>query len=186
MGYYEHLCALLEPLQVYATGRGTLSGGELYAAGEALDRVADALARAEREAVLMTAAEEGIAQREHLFARIGASPDAAARREAVAALSRVNTASLSDIGRTLAGCGIAAAVEETDARGTVRVSFPGTAGEPAGYEQIRAVILDLLPCHLAVEFALRFLTWALCEARGWTWTGVEAAGHTWDSFERSI
>ena len=33
MTYYDYLCRLLEPMRVYRTERGTLSGGELYAAG---------------------------------------------------------------------------------------------------------------------------------------------------------
>ena len=36
MTYYDYLCRLLEPMRVYRTERGTLSGGELYAAGAVL------------------------------------------------------------------------------------------------------------------------------------------------------
>lgn len=34
MGYYNYLCELLRPLRVYRLDEGSLSGAELYAAGE--------------------------------------------------------------------------------------------------------------------------------------------------------
>ena len=36
MGYYNYLCELLRPLRVYRLDEGSLSGAELYAAGEGL------------------------------------------------------------------------------------------------------------------------------------------------------
>ena len=58
MTYYDYLCRLLEPMRVYRTERGTLSGGELYAAGKALDKADGATEYAEQEGVLQTA-EQG-------------------------------------------------------------------------------------------------------------------------------
>ena len=49
MTYYDYLCRLLEPMRVYRTERGTLSGGELYAAGKALDKADGAMEYAEQE-----------------------------------------------------------------------------------------------------------------------------------------
>ena len=37
MTAYDYLCRLFEPLRVYRTERGTLSGGDLYAAGAVQD-----------------------------------------------------------------------------------------------------------------------------------------------------
>ena len=59
MGYYNYLCELLRPLRVYRLDEGSLSGAELYAAGEGLDAAAEALEKAAREGVLMTAEDEG-------------------------------------------------------------------------------------------------------------------------------
>ncbi len=59
--------------------------------------------------------------------------------------------------------------------GQLRVIFPEVAGEPEDFDQIRKIILDILPCHLEVEFYFRYLTWAECEAAGYTWGQVEAA-----------
>ena len=109
------------------------------------------------------------------------------RRAAIAALLQIGADSLtpSAINLTLSGCGIRAkAVEMGD--GHLRVTFPETAGIPAEFDQIQPIILDILPCHLEVEFYFRYLTWAECEAAGMTWASVEAAGHTWASFELAV
>ena len=188
MPYYEFLCELLSPLRVYRTERGTASGSELYAAGEALDEAADALEYAEREGVLPLSEGEGLTRRERLFSRCPASPNAALRREAIASLSRINDDSftLEAINATISGCGIHALAEETEQTGVIRVSFPDTAGVPEEFERIRQIVLDIIPCHLLTEFYFRYLTWAECEARGMTWGGVEAYEHTWESFEKAV
>ena len=51
MTYYDYLCRLLEPMRIYRTERGTLSGAELYAVGAALDGADGAMEYAEREGV---------------------------------------------------------------------------------------------------------------------------------------
>ena len=68
----------------------------------------------------------------------------------------------------------------------LRVIFPEVAGEPEGFPQIQKIILDILPCHLGVEFYFRYLTWQECEDAGYTWAQVEAAGHTWESFQLAV
>ena len=90
MTYYDYLCRLLEPMRVYRTERGTLSGGELYAAGTVLDEADGAMEYAEQEGVLQTAEGEGLARREKLFSRCPVSVSTALRREAIAALARIN------------------------------------------------------------------------------------------------
>ena len=187
MPYYEFLCELLSPLRVYRTERGTVNGSELYAAGAALDEAADALEYAERESVLPLAEGEGLTRRERLFSRCPASPDTARRREAIAALERINDDSftLEAINATIGGCGIRALAEETERTGVIRVSFPGTAGVPDEFERVRRIVLDIIPCHLLTEFFFRFITWAECEERTLTWADAEAEG-TWESFEKAI
>lgn len=53
---------------------------------------------------------------------------------------------------TLRGCGIPAQVEETEDPLEVVVSFPGVEGIPAGFEQTKARIEEILPCHLLVKY----------------------------------
>ena len=188
MGYYEYLCELLEPLRVYATRRGTVSGSELYAAGAALDEAADAIERAEREGVLALSEGEGLSRRERLFSHCPASPSTALRRGAIAALSRINDDSftLGAINATISGCGIRAVADETERTGVIRVRFPDTVGIPEEFERIRRIVLDIIPCHLLTEFFFRYITWAECEEQEMTWDAVEEAEHTWHSFELAV
>ena len=87
------------------------------------------------------------------------------RREAVAALLRIggDCFTLSDINSTISGCGIKALAQEKEQFGYIRVIFPETAGVPPEFEQISQIILDIIPCHLEVEFYFRYLTWAECQ-----------------------
>lgn len=65
--------------------------------------------------------------------------------------------------------------------------FPNTVGVPDEFSQVESIILDIIPCHLLVEFYFRYLTWLECEAQGFTWRIVEdEKHHTWESFERAV
>lgn len=185
--YEEYLRALLAPLGVYRLDRDSLSGAELYALGNGLDAVSARLDEVEREGVTATAEGEGLHRREALFLRRPAAVTAEERRAAIAALLQIDGDSLTPeaIGRTIRGCGIwAQAVEMGTNR--VRVVFPGTAGVPAEFEQIEKIIMDILPCHLDVEFYFRFLTWEECEKAGYTWALVEERAYDWDGFQLAI
>ena len=59
MGYYNYLCELLRPLRVYRLDEGSLSGAELYAAGEGLDAAAEALEKAVREQICLAQTGSG-------------------------------------------------------------------------------------------------------------------------------
>ena len=183
--YEQYLIRLLAPLGLYDL-RAPHNGGELAALGGELDSVSGLVELVERESLLATAESEGLDRREVLFAHKPAAVTQEDRREAIAALLRISEDSLTPeaINDTLTGCGIRAKAEET-AEG-LRVIFPKTAGIPADFEQIQSIILDILPCHLAVEFYFRYLTWAECEAAEYTWSSVEAAGHTWESFQLAV
>lgn len=185
--YEVYLRQLLSPLGVYDLGDGSVNGAELYALGEALDRTARRLETVERESVAATAEEEGLDRREALFARRPAAVTAQERRDAVAALLQIDGDSLtpSAIHRAIQGCGIRAKALEMDA-GRLRVIFPGVGGVPAEFEQIEKIILDILPCHLEVEFYFRYLTWEECRQAGYTWAAVEDAEHTWESFQLAV
>ena len=184
--YEQYLIRLLAPLGLYDLS-GVQNRSELAAWGMELDNVSAALDTVERESLLVTAEDQGLSRREALFARKPAALTAEERRAAVAALLRIGEDSLTPdaINDTLVGCGIRARAEEK-ADGGLRVVFPGTAGIPAEFGQIQKIILDILPCHLDVEFYFRYLTWAECEAAEYTWDEVESAGHTWESFSLAV
>lgn len=181
--YEEFLRRLIAPLGIYDLTPGSINGAELYALGRGLDALGARLAEVEREALTATAQGEGLSRREALFARRPAAAATEDRRAAIAALLQIDGDSLTPaaIDTTIRGCGIRARAEEIDA-GHLRVRFPDVAGVPEEFSQIEKIILDILPCHLGVEFFFRYLTWALCEAAGHTWRSVEAGGHTWESF----
>lgn len=185
--YEQYLRALLAPLGVYDLTDGSISGAELHALGVGLDAVCGQLDITEREGLTATAEDVGLDRREALFARRPAAMTPEERRAAMAALLQIDGDSLTPeaIGRTIRGCGIKArALEMGD--GKLRVIFPEVAGVPAEFEQIRRIILDILPCHLEVEFYFRYLTWVECERAGFTWADIEAAEHTWESFQLAV
>ena len=142
---------------------------------------------AEREAVTATAEQQGLSRREALFLHRPAAVTAEERRAAIAALLQIDGDSLtpSAINLTLQGCGIKAWAQEMG-HGQLRVLFPEVAGVPEEFDQIRTIILEILPCHLAVEFYFRYLTWEECERAAFTWEMVEAENHTWDSFQLAV
>lgn len=185
--YEGFLQAALEPLGVYRFETGTIHQAELAALGAELDWVSRLLERAERESVTATAEEQGLVRKEALFRYRPAADSAQERRDAIAALLQINGDSLtpSAINLTLQGCGIKAWAQERG-NGCLRVLFPEVAGVPAAFEQIKTIILDILPCHLAVEFYFRYLTWEECERAAFTWTAVETDRHTWDSFQLAV
>lgn len=185
--YESYLRQLLAPLGVYDLSRGSVNGAELYALGIPLDQVCERLEVIEREAITATAENEGLRRREALFARRPAAVTPEERRAAIAALLQIDGDSLtpSAINRAIQGCGIRARAKEIDT-GHLQVVFPGVSGIPAEFDQIRKIILDILPCHLEVEFYFRYLTWAECERAGYTWAAVEAARHTWESFQLAV
>lgn len=185
--YEGYLRDLLAPLGIYDLTERSVSGAAVCALGTGLDDISDRLEEIEREALTATAEDEGLDRREALFARRPAAVTAEDRRAAIAALLQIDGDSLTPeaIDRTIRGCGIKArAIEMGD--GQLRVIFPEVAGEPEGFPQIQKIILDILPCHLEVEFYFRYLTWDECERDGMTWNWVETHEHTWDSFEVAI
>lgn len=185
--YEQYLRNLLAPLGIYDLRANSINSAELYALGTVLDLVDGRIVHAEREALTATAEDEGLSRREALFARRPAAVTPEERRAAIAALLQINGDSLTpgEINRTIRGCGIRAKALELGG-GKLRVIFPEVAGVPAEFEQIQKIILDILPCHLGVEFYFRYLTWAECEQAGFTWAAVEAAGHTWESFQLAV
>jgi len=188
MGYGDYLRDLLRPLGIYDLRSGSLSGSELDALGGALDAVSRQLDLAEQEIILSTAEDEGLSRREALFANAPVNTSPELRRRAIRALMGINGGSFTRlaVNDAIQGCGINAIVQEKDRFGYVQVSFPGVIGVPEGFERIRKIILDIIPCHLETEFFFRYLTWAECESHGYTWAYVHQQGYTWREFEMAV
>ena len=188
MGYGEHLRTFLRPLGIYDLTPGSLSGSELDALGHGLDVLSCRMDYVERESALFTAEGEGLRRRETLFARTPVHYTTELRRQAIAALLRIggDCFTLSDINSTISGCGIKALAQEKERFGYIRGIFPDVAGIPEGFEQIREIILDIIPCHLEVEFYFRYLTWQECEAFQYTWAVIHQREYTWHGFELAV
>lgn len=182
--YEAYLRALLAPLGIYDLTEGSVSGAELCGLAAGLNGVSAALETVERESLTATAEGEGLDRREALFARRPAAVTPEERRKAIAALLQIDGDSLTPaaIDQTILGCGIRARALERG-EGRLRVIFPDVGGQPPEFEQIRDIVLDILPCHLEVEFYFRYLLWDECEQLGCTWDAVEAAGYSWDLFQ---
>lgn len=173
MGYADYLRGLLRPLGVYELSAGSFSGGAAEALGAALDQAWEAMQKGQRETLVPTAEGDGLAGYERLFGILPESRDIAGRRAAVAALLAVGGESFSAaaLSRSLAACGVEAAVRETDAAGTVVVSFPGCMGKPDGFARMAEIIERLLPCHLAVEYYFQYTLWRALAALTWGQAG---------------
>lgn len=185
--YEEYLRSLLAPLGVYRLDRDSLSGAELYALGKGLDALSERLETVERESITATAEDEGLRRREALFLRHPAAETPAERRAAIAALLQIDGDSLTPeaINRTISGCGIQARAIEAGTN-QIQVEFPDTAGVPQDFELIEKIILDILPCHLGVEFLLRYLTWEACHQAGYTWALIAERRYNWRSFQLAV
>ena len=153
MSHGQNLRDLLAPLGVYRW-EGSLQWGELQSEGEALDQVAEQVALLQREMNLYTAQAEGLTGLLELLGLERAGETLEELRQTVAALLRIggDSFTLAAMNDTLRVCGIPAQVEETEDPLEVVVSFPGVEGIPAGFEQTKARIEEILPCHLLVKY----------------------------------
>lgn len=187
MSYAEYLKQLLQPLGVYRL-EGTINGAELESIGAALDKLQARLEAIHREADLTTAGREGLTRVESLFSRRPVTEDTERLRTALAALLRVggDSFTLQAINDNLAGCGLNAVASEGTRPQTVEVRFPEVPGIPEGYDQMRKIIEDILPCHLAVEYVFWYITWAMMEKRFSTWGDVERLGLSWEGLEKLV
>ena len=107
---------------------------------------------------------------------------------ALAALLRIGGESftLTAINDNLKGCGLNAVASETETPGVVEVRFPDVPGIPDGFESMRDILEDILPCHLDIRYVYWYITWALMEERFATWGDIEKLGPTWEELEKMV
>lgn len=187
MSYAQYLRQLLAPLGVYQLN-APFQGGELEALGDAFDQVEGALEELNREACLATAEDWGVEQAASLFRRRPPATTVKTMREALAALLRIggDSFTLTAINDNLKGCGLNAVASETETPGVVEVRFPDVPGIPDGFESMRAILEDILPCHLDIRYVYWYITWALMEERFATWGDIEKLGPTWEELEKMV
>lgn len=187
MSYEGYLRDLLAPLGVYRLD-GTVNGAELACWGRFLDGVQEELEEVHRQADLTTAGKEGLAKLAALFNRKPVAEGEESLRAALAALLRVggDSFTLSAINDSLKGCGLNAVVAEGLEHQSVTVRFPEVQGVPGGFEGMRAIIEEIIPCHLAVEYVFWYITWAEAQERFSAWQEIEDLGLTWDELEKYV
>ena len=181
MIHEDYLAALLRPLGVYDLRAGTVNRGELGAYGKELDGMGQELEDTAREMNLATAQSFGLERVEELLPYRPVCNTPAQRRSALAALLRIGGDSFTPaaINDTLRGCGLNARAEEGEQPGYVKVYFPDVAGIPAGFQELRAIIEEILPSHVDVTYVFWYNTWAMAAQRHPTWGHAQAAGLSW-------
>lgn len=186
MKHADCLRQLLQPLGVYDLA-APFNGGELDAQGEALDGVMAWLEEVHGESSLTTARSWGVEKIARLFLRrpVASRPEQLAA--ALAALLRIggDSFTLSAINDTVVGCGVPAVVKELG-RGRVSVSFPGVAGEPENFQELKKIIEDILPTHLGIEYLFWYLTWIELEENFPNWKAIEDPRFTWQQLETCV
>ena len=187
MSHAQKLWELLLPLGPYRR-QGVYTAGELEGEGRALDGVLASLEELEREVMLDTAEGQGLEALESLLTRRPVAETAPARRRALSALLRIggDSFTLAALNDNLAGCGLNAVVSETEEPGVVEVRFPDVPGVPEGFEQMKRIIEDILPCHLQVNYVYWYITWGKMEEQFPTWGDLDAGGYTWDELEKMV
>ncbi len=181
----QGLIDLLAPLGIYSFREGSFSLAELQALGAQLDKAKQELARVLRESMVLTAQEEGLSQMEHLLGMGSPAEDLSTRRALLMALLRIggDSFTLQGIRDSLAACGVACVVEETEKANHVRVRFPDVMGIPDGFARMKGIIEMILPCQLDIFYAFRWCTWGETEDYGLTWEKLGAMSwHDWQVY----
>lgn len=186
MRHAQFLREMLRPMCVYNL-EAPFNGGELDAQGEALDKIMAWLEEIQRESSLITAESWGLESIAKLFVRRPVAKEPRKLAAALAALLRIggDSFTLAAINDTISGCGIPAVVKERG-KGLVSVSFPGVAGEPENFEELKKIIEDILPTHLGIEYDFWYLTWIELEANFHSWRDIEVKNLSWAKLETCV
>ena len=188
MGYETYLVELLAPLGVYDLSEGRINRGELKVFGQYLDLGLEHLEDSGREMCLATAEDFGLERVEELLPYRPVSTTLELRREALAALLRIggDSFTLAAINDTLAGCGINAKAHETGTPNYVQVWFPDVPGVPEGFDRLKVIIEEILPCHLGIEYLFWYLTWAQLEEKFSCWNDIEEKELEWEELQSYV
>ncbi len=187
MRHAEKIKELLRPVGIYRLSDAYQSA-EWEAVGAALDSRFQTVAYWERESILSYAEDVGLTRWAALFPHPPAAQDTAGLRTALTALAGIGEDSftLPAVNASLKGCGLPAVVRETDTRDVVEVSFSGIPGIPADFAAMKAIIEDILPCHLEVKYRFWYLTWVQFEARFPLFQRLDDSGLDWTAIETLV
>ena len=188
MGYERYLIELLRPLGVYDLSDGTVNRAELTGYGVKLDEGWDQLEVCAREMLPDTAEGMGLERLEELLPYRPVSRTTEQRRLALAALLRIGGDSFTPegINDALAGCGINARAREIGVPNCVEVWFPDTPGQPEGFERMKVIMEDILPCHLGITYVFWYLTWGEVGEKFPSWGDIRGMGLNWEQLRSYV
>jgi hypothetical protein len=68
----------------------------------------------------------------------------------------------------------------------VQIVFTDIAGVPSNMDALQAVIRDIMPAHLLIEYVYRYLRWDELDGKAMSWDTLDANAYTWDEFSTAI
>ena len=68
----------------------------------------------------------------------------------------------------------------------MEVWFPEVPGVPEQFERLRAIIEEILPCQLGIEYVFWYLTWAELEEKLRSWAAIEEKALSWSGLETYV
>jgi uncharacterized protein YmfQ (DUF2313 family) len=68
----------------------------------------------------------------------------------------------------------------------VQIVFADVAGVPSNMDALQAVVRDIMPAHLEIEYVYRYLRWTELDGYAWSWDTLDGNSYTWDEFSEAI
>ncbi|PFP30268.1 hypothetical protein COJ96_06030 [Bacillus sp. AFS073361] len=68
----------------------------------------------------------------------------------------------------------------------VQIVFTDIAGVPINMDALQAVVRDIMPAHLEIEYVYRYLRWTELDGYAWSWDTLDGKSYTWDEFSEAI
>jgi hypothetical protein len=63
------------------------------------------------------------------------------------------------------------------------IRFVDTTGIPSNIEDLKAIVREVVPAHLALGYEFNYFVWDELDERLWTWDHLDTLTLTWDALE---
>lgn len=63
------------------------------------------------------------------------------------------------------------------------IRFVDTTGIPSNLEDLKAIVREMVPAHLAIEYEFNFFVWDELEEKNWTWDQLDGLNLSWSELE---
>jgi uncharacterized protein YmfQ (DUF2313 family) len=110
------------------------------------------------------------------------------RRSAVKARLRGTGTVTKDLLKTVCAAYTGGTVDivEKTSEFKVQIVFTDLAGVPANMDALEAVLRDIMPAHLEIEYVYRYLRWNELDGYTWSWDTLDGKSYTWDELSTAI